>query len=147
MGDKIAAVRVIHDHFYSVCSKHYTPEFYVTVDEQMVSFQGGCPVKVYDPSKKNHCFGIKQYHLSDTATYYILAPEIYISGWSPNNKPNYWSGEAIVKRLVRQSQVPRGCGIFGIDSSVPILYVSGLIALNLPILVQLIQPENSCLPT
>ena len=113
MGDKIAAVRVIHDHFYNVCCKHYTPELYVTVDEQMVSFRGGCSVKVYDPSKKNHCFGIKQYHLSDTATYYILAPEIYISGWSPNNEPNYWSGEAIVKRLVRQSQVPRGCGIFG----------------------------------
>ena len=58
MGDKIAAVRVIHDHFYNVCSKHYTPELYVTVDEQMVSFRGGCPVKVDDPSKKNHCFGI-----------------------------------------------------------------------------------------
>ena len=35
----------------------------------------------------------------------------------------------------------------GIDSSVSILYVSGLIALNLPTLVQLIQPEDSCLPT
>ena len=46
MGDKIAAVRVIHDHFYNVCSKHYAPKLYVTVDEQMVSFRGGCPVKV-----------------------------------------------------------------------------------------------------
>ena len=112
--DKIAAVRTIHDHFFNICSKHYTPKLYVTVDEQIVSFRGGCPVKVYDPSKKkSNRFGIKQYRVIDAATNYILTPEIYISGWSPNNEPNYWSGESIVKRLVQHSEVPRGCGIFG----------------------------------
>lgn len=75
--DKFAAVRNLWEKFVENCRKNYTPSEYVTVDEQLLSFRGRCPFKMYIPNKPDK-YGIKIVMLCDAKTFYMLNAIPYI---------------------------------------------------------------------
>lgn len=106
--DRFAAVRDIHQEFAKSCSLHWTPATHVTIDEQILSFRGNCPIKVYDKSKPD-TYGIKMYVITDSKTHYVLYVEPYVRGQLSSD--GYFSGISIFKRLVDKANLPTGTGI------------------------------------
>lgn len=75
--DRFAPIRDVFEAIISKCSELYTPSEYCTLDEQLVSFRGRCPFKMYIPSKPDK-YGIKMLALCDSKTFYLLNAEVYI---------------------------------------------------------------------
>lgn len=75
--DKLAPIREIWQKFISNCTKNYTPASYCTIDEQILSFRGRCPFKVYNGSKPDK-YGIKIVMLNDSRTFYMYTAEPYV---------------------------------------------------------------------
>ena len=76
-ADKFAAIRELWDIFVQLCSQYYSPSQYVTVDEQLLSFRGRCPFKMYIPSKPDK-YGIKIIMMCDAKTYYMCVATPYV---------------------------------------------------------------------
>ncbi|XP_043271936.1 piggyBac transposable element-derived protein 4-like [Venturia canescens] len=74
--DKFAPIREVWEQFLSNCKLNYNPASYVTIDEQLVSFRGRCPFKVYNGSKPDK-YGIKILMLNDARTFYMFNAEPY----------------------------------------------------------------------
>lgn len=106
--DRFTSVRELYDNVSNTFSLHWTPETHVTVDEQIASYRGRCPIKIYDASKPDK-YGIKIYMLCDSNTHYVLSMEPYVRG---ENVPHgHYSGSSIFQRLVSNSDLPRGIGV------------------------------------
>ncbi|XP_046739030.1 uncharacterized protein LOC124407196 [Diprion similis] len=75
--DKFAPIREVWESFISNCTKFYTPASYCTIDEQLVSFPGRCPFKVYNRLKPDK-YGIKIVMLNDSQTFYMYTAEPYV---------------------------------------------------------------------
>lgn len=75
--DKFAPIREIWDLFIQNCEENYTPYEYVTIDEQLLSFRGRCPFKMYLPSKPDK-YGLKIIMMCDAKTSYMCNAIPYI---------------------------------------------------------------------
>ena len=75
--DKFAAIRSLWNEFIENCESNYTPGAYVTIDEQLLSFRGRCPFKVYIPNKPDK-YGIKIVMLCDSKTFYMCSAIPYV---------------------------------------------------------------------
>ena len=73
---KLTAVKQITDIFSENLKKNYIPSNYLTIDEQLVSFRGRVPFKVYMPSKPAK-YGIKLWLISDCENYYCYNFQVY----------------------------------------------------------------------
>lgn len=107
-NDRFCAVRDIHNIFSSNCSLHWTPEHHATVDEHIVGFRGGCPIKVYDKTKPDK-YGIKLHLICDSKELYVLSIDPYVRG--NQNPEGYFGGVMTFKRLVENSTLAPGTGI------------------------------------
>ncbi|XP_046474149.1 piggyBac transposable element-derived protein 4-like [Neodiprion pinetum] len=75
--DKFAPIRLVWEIFTSNCTKFYIPASYCTIDEQLVSFSGRCPFKVYNGLKPDE-YGIKIIMVNDSHTFYMYSAEPYL---------------------------------------------------------------------
>lgn len=74
--DKMAPLRYIHDKFAALCRANYKPGAHICVDEQLVTYRGRCPFKVYIPSKPGK-YGLKVWLCCDVETSYLCNLELY----------------------------------------------------------------------
>lgn len=77
LDDKFAPIRFLWNGFIAKCAENYTPGAYVTIDEQLLSFRGRCPFKIYIPSKPDK-YGIKIVMNCDSKTFYMISAIPYI---------------------------------------------------------------------
>lgn len=103
MSDKLAPIREIFDIFVQNCSKAYSPGSHVTIDEQLVSFRGRCPFRVYMKSKPDK-YGLKIWAMADSETAYSINLQVYLG--KINNQPEKNQGERVVLDLIK----PLGTG-------------------------------------
>ncbi|KAL7635293.1 UNVERIFIED_CONTAM: hypothetical protein RMT77_014360 [Armadillidium vulgare] len=75
--DRFAAIRSIWDIFIANCGKMYIPNENITVDEQLLSFKGNCPFRMYIPNKPAK-YGIKIVLANDTKSKYLLGAIPYL---------------------------------------------------------------------
>lgn len=75
--DKFAPIRQIWDIYIENCKRYYTPHEYCTIDEQLMSFRGHCPFRIYMASKPDK-YGIKIVMLNDSRTFYMVNAIPYI---------------------------------------------------------------------
>ncbi|XP_071554095.1 piggyBac transposable element-derived protein 4-like [Temnothorax nylanderi] len=90
--DKFAPIREIWEDFISKCTSFYCPATYCTVDEQLISFRGRCPFKVYNGAKPDK-YGIKIVMLNDSRTFYMYTAEPYVGKVQKENietVPSYY---------------------------------------------------------
>ena len=71
-SDKFSPIREIWDIFINNCSSNYKPHRDCTVDEQLLSFRGRCPFRIYMKSKPDK-YGIKLLSLNDAYTSYMVS--------------------------------------------------------------------------
>lgn len=81
--DKLAALRQVFDSFCQNCCKHYQTAGELTIDEQLVTFRGKVPFKVYMPRKPGK-YGMKIWTVCDARTSYMLHQIVYVGKASPN---------------------------------------------------------------
>ena len=98
--DKFAAIRVIWDIFIGDCGKMYVPHETLTVDEQLLSFHGNCPFRMYIPSKPGK-YGIKLFLICDSKSKYMLSAIPYLGKEStqPQARGGINQGHRITKEL------------------------------------------------
>lgn len=84
-NDKLAPIRVIWDRFVKNCTELYSPFSHCTIDEQLVSFRGRCPFRVYIKSKPDK-YGMKIVMLNDVKTGYMLNAIPYVGKFKPPNR-------------------------------------------------------------
>ena len=75
--DNFAPIRDIWNHLVENCIKLYTPSQNLTVDEQLLTFRGNCPFRVYIPSKPGK-YGLKIFSINDVSTTYMFNAIPYI---------------------------------------------------------------------
>nr|XP_047137391.1 piggyBac transposable element-derived protein 4-like [Hydra vulgaris] len=75
--DKFAPLRNIMEMFTTKCKSNYNPSAYLTVDEQLVTFRGRCPFKMFIPTKPGK-YGMKIWILCDAETSYCINLQPYI---------------------------------------------------------------------
>ncbi|XP_065654465.1 piggyBac transposable element-derived protein 4-like [Hydra vulgaris] len=75
--DKFAPLRNIMEMFITKCKSNYNPSAYLTVDEQLVTFRGRCPFKMFIPTKPGK-YGMKIWILCDAETSYCINLQPYI---------------------------------------------------------------------
>lgn len=69
--DKFAPIRELWDIFIENCKNSYTPSSQCTVEEQLLSFRGRCPFRVYMKDKPDR-YGLKIISLNDAETSYMV---------------------------------------------------------------------------
>ena len=97
--DKLAAIRSVFDEFVGNCKNSYSLSEFVTVDEKLQSFRGGCSFIQYIPNKPAK-YGLKLFVLTDAKTFFTSNMEIYCGKqpegpYAVSNSPS-----DIVSRLV-----------------------------------------------
>lgn len=69
--DRLSPIRRLWDLFIPNCQNFYTPSEECTVDEQLLSFRGGCKFRVYMKDKPDK-YGLKIISLNDGKTSYMI---------------------------------------------------------------------------
>jgi len=69
-SDRFAQVREIWDLFIRNCIRYYEPGFNVTIDEQLLDFEGKCNFRVH--LRKSDQYGLKIMTMFDSQTYYLI---------------------------------------------------------------------------
>lgn len=95
--NKLAPIQEVFEKWNHNLAKVYTPGYNVTVDEQIVPFNGRCPFKQYNPSKPSP-YGIKIWALCDSESAYVWNTQV-CTGKPPNAKPDKNQGKRIVMEL------------------------------------------------
>ncbi|XP_043257548.1 piggyBac transposable element-derived protein 4-like [Colletes gigas] len=96
INDKLAALRDVTNIFAVNCRESYDATNAGTVDEQLVTFRGLCPFKVYMPDKPGK-YGIKLWTLCDAQTFYCCNFDVHL-GRLRNIAEND-QGQLVVRRL------------------------------------------------
>lgn len=85
--DKFAPIREIWNIFISVCRDSFKPVSYVTVGKQLLESRGGCPFRIYIPSKYDK-YDVRTVVLCDSKTNYIIDAIPYMGkGTNINGEP------------------------------------------------------------
>ncbi|XP_066583769.1 piggyBac transposable element-derived protein 4-like [Prorops nasuta] len=98
-NDKFAPIREIWERFISRCTALYNPASYCTIDEQLLSFRGRCPFKVYNGSKPDK-YGIKIVMMNDSRTSYMYTAISYAGKVITEN------GEKVPSYYIRKLSSP-----------------------------------------
>lgn len=85
--DRLAPIRRLWDMFISNCRNCYTASEECTVDEQLLSFRGGCKFRVYMKDKPDK-YGLKIISLNDGKTSYMIYAISYLGKNSEINISN-----------------------------------------------------------
>ena len=91
-NDKFAPIRSVFERIVAKFWSSYKAGEAVTVDEQLVTTRGRCPLKVYIPSKPGK-YGIKLLALADAQSFYWM--NIH---WPNRSHTRAWSGSACCSR-------------------------------------------------
>ena len=75
-NDKLAPLRSVLNSFIIKCRSSYKAGIDVTIDEQLMTFRGRCPFKMYLPDKPGR-YGVKIWILADSKTNYCCNLEVY----------------------------------------------------------------------
>lgn len=94
--DKLAPLRAITNIFAANCRECYEASNVGTVDEQLVTFKGRCPFKVYMPREPGK-YGMKLCTLCDAKTYYCCNFDVYLG--RRGNTIQKAEEEHVVKKL------------------------------------------------
>ncbi|XP_071563491.1 piggyBac transposable element-derived protein 4-like [Temnothorax nylanderi] len=97
--DKFAPIRELWEQFISNCTKYYNPASYCTIDEQLISFRGRCPFKVYNGAKPDK-YDIKIVMLNDSRTLYMFSAEPYVGRVTTEK------GESVPSYYIRKLSQP-----------------------------------------
>lgn len=76
-NDKLAPIRQLFEMFITKCKSNYKPSPFITIDEQLVTFRGRCPFKMFIPTKPGK-YGIKIWILCDSNNSYCCNAQIYL---------------------------------------------------------------------
>lgn len=87
--DKFSPIRELWLTFIDKCKSVYEPHTYVTIDEQLLSFRGRCPFKVYI-AKKPDKYGIKIVTMCDARTYFMIDAIPYIGKEQGKTSAEYY---------------------------------------------------------
>ena len=97
--DKFAAIRYFLDELIQNCKNTYCLTEFLTVDETLVPFRGGCSIIQYIPSKPAK-YGVKTFALCDAKTYFMENLEVHC-GNQPTGPHEVSNSPAdIVERLI-----------------------------------------------
>ena len=69
--DKFAHIREVFEEFVNNCTNSYTPNYSLTIDEQLLPMKNRCPFIVFMPNKPDK-FGIKFWVLAEVENKYIV---------------------------------------------------------------------------
>lgn len=94
--DKFAPLRQVFEEIVTKFRANYSSGSELTVDEQLVSFRGRCPFKMFIPSKPGR-YGIKLWALCDSKTYYCLNLQPYVG--RVGDVPERGQGQRVVLQL------------------------------------------------
>lgn len=94
--DKLAPLRDVTNIFAANCREAYSATNAGTVDEQLVTFRGRCPFKVYMPDKLGK-YGIKLWTLCDAQTFYCCNFDVHLG--KIGNIPKRDQGQYVVRHL------------------------------------------------
>ena len=97
--DKLCPIRDLYNKWVENLPLLYVPNENITIDEQLISFRGRCPFKVYMPSKPAK-YGMKAWVAADVKTKFCLNFQIYLGKESANAPPERNQGERVVLDLV-----------------------------------------------
>lgn len=100
--DKLAPVREIWEIFIKNCVTNYEPSSNCMIDEQLVSFRGRCPFRIYMKNKPDK-YGLKILMLNDAKTFYMISAIPYVGKVTPEDNdsvPTYF-----VRKLVECGSV------------------------------------------
>lgn len=75
--DKLAPIRWLWDNFIECCGRMYVPGENLTIDEQLLAFQGRVGFKIYKPSKPTK-YEMKIVLYCDNKTKYMLGGMVYL---------------------------------------------------------------------
>ena len=95
-NDKFSPIRKIFDEIVAKFKSAYSASESLTVDEQLVTFRGRCPFKMFIPSKPGK-YGLKLWILADSKTYYCLNLQAYIG--KQGVVPEKRQGQRVVLQL------------------------------------------------
>lgn len=104
--DKLAPIRNLFDMFVNNCKEAFNPGKHLCVDEQLLSFRGRAPFRVYMKSKPDK-YGIKIWALADCSTAYTVNMQVYLG--KEGNRPEKGQGQRVVLDMV--SHLSQGHGI------------------------------------
>ena len=76
LGDKLATIREVLNHFIGNAQKSYRPSDQLTIDEQLFPYKGRCGFTQYMPNKPDK-YGLKFFLLCDTVNSYICNLRMY----------------------------------------------------------------------
>lgn len=96
--DKLAPIRQVIEIFTTKCKSSYKVGQNVTVDEQLVTFRGRCPFKVYVPNKPGK-YGIKIWVCADSENSYCCNLQVYTG--KVGNQPEVGQGARVVLELTQ----------------------------------------------
>ncbi|XP_050511096.1 uncharacterized protein LOC126887512, partial [Diabrotica virgifera virgifera] len=116
-SDKLAAFREVFTKFVEHCKESFKCHSHLTVDEQLVSFRGKCPFRVYMKSKPAK-YGIKIWALVHATITYAANLQIYTG--KDGNKPEKDQGKRVVLDLVSFLKTGYGITTDNFFTSVPL---------------------------
>ena len=70
---KLQKVKAVVQHFSQQFQEHYVPEQQVSIDENLIGFEGRRPTIQYIPNKHHHRFGLKLFCLCESSTGYTYS--------------------------------------------------------------------------
>lgn len=73
---KLAPISTLWSMLMTNFSENYSPGSYMTIDKQLVRFQGQCLFRVYMPNQPNK-YGLKIFRMVDNSTKYMVSAIIY----------------------------------------------------------------------
>lgn len=88
--DKFAPIRDIWNMVVRKFPMFYNPNESVTVDEELITFHGRCPFRLYIPTKPGK-YGIEVNLLCDSNTNYCLAADLYEGYFESEQRNHKWS--------------------------------------------------------
>lgn len=98
--DRFAPIRFLFEKWVDNLHFLFTPYENITVDEQLISFRGRCPFRVYMPNKPGSKYGLKQWICADSRTKFICDVQPYLGKENPDAPPEKGQGERVVLDLV-----------------------------------------------
>ena len=99
--DKFTHVREIFHEFVENCKSAYTPNYSLTIDEQLLPMKNRCPFIVFMPNKPDK-FGLKFWVLAEVENKYIVNVIPYLGAQEKESRAGAPLAESVVLKLVQQ---------------------------------------------
>lgn len=101
--DRFAAVRDIFEQFRMNCTTKYTPDAYLTIDEQLLPLKTRCKMITYMPNKPDK-FGFKFWILAEVETKFVCNILPYLGACERSERGDETLADYVVMRLIEPFQ-------------------------------------------